>query len=858
MPRYHTEVTADVSPFNKAMDEAAQKAVSDAQRIQSAWRESFYQMGQNAAGGLKQTQTAFDTIKEGIKGLRGVVAAAGGAIATGLFLKKLTDDSMKATIETEKLAIMLGINTLQASALKVALSDIGSDTDNYVGAVSRLTVGLRENEDRFNALGVKTRDQNGNLLSTEEIMRNAFSAAMKFKEGTDRNLVSTELFGKAWTEVQRLMKLTPAVMEEARQKAAALETTIGSEGVDRAERYRKAMDDVKDVISALGNRIAQALMPVLSDVGEWMAAAGPAAVTILRGAVGGLVAVWHGLANAVVIVWQIVKGFIFNTTEPLVGFGEAMALAISGNFAQAGARLRQITPNIKAAWENAWDEILKSSEDRSKKILALFDPEAEQGGARNPTGDRSYKPEIKGSRVSRWDAELAAQRDAFDRMMLEHGSFEQFSKQQESAYWKSILDTVTMNKEERVAVLKKYYDAERDIRKTAFEAEVAGIKAQLEYHKQGAAERITILNNIAAKMRERFGAESKEAKQAMAEVAQARREHAEREIRLFEIEIEANRNYHMQRVDLERANLELLETMGVINGRQKVARLRELKEIEFQIELQSAQAKAQLLINDVEAYRKAMEQIAALRAKHQVEMKQFDNREAEERKKLLDKWIDPFTDALQTMVNGMLQGTQRLSDIFRNAMRNLLAQGIVTLIKLGAEWVKTEILKTSATTAGAAARTTAEQGAAAASSGASIGTAITTIGAEAWEAAASVYASIAQIPYVGPVLAPAMAAAAAGMVLGFIGRIAKASGGFDVPSGTAPITQLHSEEMVLPAHIANPLRESLAGGGGPGGGATHVHFHGPVFDPRGMERFFRDNASLLRPALHKLAKNNQG
>jgi hypothetical protein len=63
----------------------------------------------------------------------------------------------------------------------------------------------------------------------------------------------------------------------------------------------------------------------------------------------------------------------------------------------------------------------------------------------------------------------------------------------------------------------------------------------------------------------------------------------------------------------------------------------------------------------------------------------------------------------------------------------------------------------------------------------------------------------------------------------------KAEGGFDVPSGLSPNTQLHPEEMVLPAKIANPLRQSLANGelgsnsggaGGRGGGDTHLHLQG--------------------------------
>ncbi len=43
-----------------------------------------------------------------------------------------------------------------------------------------------------------------------------------------------------------------------------------------------------------------------------------------------------------------------------------------------------------------------------------------------------------------------------------------------------------------------------------------------------------------------------------------------------------------------------------------------------------------------------------------------------------------------------------------------------------------------------------------------------------------------------------------------------ASQGFDVPAGVNPLTQLHEQEMVLPASLANPMRSLLAGGGSKG------------------------------------------
>jgi hypothetical protein len=78
-----------------------------------------------------------------------------------------------------------------------------------------------------------------------------------------------------------------------------------------------------------------------------------------------------------------------------------------------------------------------------------------------------------------------------------------------------------------------------------------------------------------------------------------------------------------------------------------------------------------------------------------------------------------------------------------------------------------------------------------------------------------------------------------------------ASGGYDIPSGVNPLTQLHAEEMVLPAHIANPLRDSLSGGGGSGGDHFHVH----AVDQRGIERLLRDNGHVLAKELRRQGRN---
>ena len=100
------------------------------------------------------------------------------------------------------------------------------------------------------------------------------------------------------------------------------------------------------------------------------------------------------------------------------------------------------------------------------------------------------------------------------------------------------------------------------------------------------------------------------------------------------------------------------------------------------------------------------------------------------------------------------------------------------------------------------------------------------VGANATQAASGAAASQASIPYVGPILAVAAMAAMMSAVMGLMGggggsststtttRIPSAAGGWDIPAGINPLTQLHENEMVLPAEHAQTIREMAGQQGG--------------------------------------------
>ena len=78
--------------------------------------------------------------------------------------------------------------------------------------------------------------------------------------------------------------------------------------------------------------------------------------------------------------------------------------------------------------------------------------------------------------------------------------------------------------------------------------------------------------------------------------------------------------------------------------------LKDLKEIEYTIELDALQKKAELMAEDPTTdpvkYQEQLNRIRALKEKHVVDMGQLDNQMALQGKSAQDKWLDPIADGL--------------------------------------------------------------------------------------------------------------------------------------------------------------------------------------------------------------------
>lgn len=757
----------------------AQKAAQDAAK---AVKE--------AVGGMKESLGALGETFEKVTGMFGKLA---GVVAGGALFREAISETMALTREANGLARALGETTSHASVLAVALGDIGSSAEEYQGAFLHFARQLRNNSDELKAMGVNVDAFKAGQKTSNELFREAIQIVSGYKAGLDQMQAAMTVGGRSVESILKLQKLNNDVMAEAQEKAEALGLIVGERGAAAAKEYKLAMNDVGDVMMAIKKAVGDAVIPVLAHLGQWFSSIGPAAVVVIKGAIGGFMAMLNGIVLVVDLIVDALKLMFDVGTTGFSALGDIIEAVVQGRFYAIPGIVDQAAGKMRDAFKKRTDEMVEDARRAQERIVGLFAKDT--GTAKGPkSGDRTFEGKDSGkdkSRMGEWEAILQDQKVAYQK---EH-DLREMSKQDEIAYWKQILATKSVSAQEGLAIRRKIAQAELEM-----------LKKQRQEEKGLEEERI----------------------------AQVKR--------LADIEI-----------DIAREELRTKKELGMITEQEELRGLIDLENQKYQIALQALQDKVKLYEQDKVARQKALDEIAVLEKEHSKNVKKINDDILIDQKKEIGKWLEPITGAIEKSVTGMIQGTLTMKKAMSNIFQSILGEVVSMLAKMAARWITTEIVKTQATQAGAAARTAAESTSIGAGLVAQMAGAVKSIMNNAAQAFAGVWAALSGIPIVGPAMAAAEAPMALSTVAGMTGMLS-ARGGFDIPAGVNPLVQTHEKEMILPAKYADTIRQMADGGGA--GGDTHVHLHaGAMLDPRGVRDFFKSNASVLAPALRTLGRN---
>jgi len=786
--------------------------------------------------GLGGVTTAAGTAAAALGLVTVAVVAIGAAVAGPLlaFGAKMGDIAEK----TDQIASKLGMATSEVSQWSAVAGMAGMTTEQWSSAMTRLARaqvmaanGGKQQTAAFAELGItisETTTQNELMLQ----MADKFS---KMEDGPKKVTLAMATMGRAGAELIPILNQGRDALKEQMDLAESYGAVLSDDLVAAGLRVDDAMDEMNLGMQGIRNTMFEALAPVIEVVVEGLNNMIRAFIDSYRS--GGIARqaldlVGVGLRAIVSVIDTVIVAFsqmyyaAMAALNPIIGLlravGSAMGDALSGNWSGMWDRFQgnmASTARSTIGYYNAMGNAGTDWWNRQKRLWGTAAPSSPRS---RPTGSGDFDIEGFGpgggsSRSSRGGAEAKAA--ARERLQ-------------------AALEELEFRK-----------DMARDDFEEQMRLEDQKIELIRQAYGEGSREYVKALRD-----REKMQRDHNQV------VVQMERQRLQHQLQLDQISADTERQLGETRLAEKRQRIEFEASLGRLSDQEKLAALAAVDEEEYQLEVELSRRIYQLRLGELQSElalqnlrpqerQRVLNDIAVLEAQHNQQMAALGARHNQQMAQnardaataSVNAWksvTQPITSALSsafqqlynrqtTFKQAMLQvadsiimhWAQKGIEMVGDWAASLLAKKAITAATTTAETglvVAGEAVKTAATATGAATRVGLETTAAAATKSITIGSVLTEIGAKAANAAAGAYAAIAAIPVVGPFLAPAMAAAAFAGVIALGKSVFSAEGGWDKVPYDGAMTELHKNEMVLPAKFANPLRKSLAGGWSPG------------------------------------------
>lgn len=226
--------------------------------------------------------------------------------------------------------------------------------------------------------------------------------------------------------------------------------------------------------------------------------------------------------------------------------------------------------------------------------------------------------------------------------------------------------------------------------------------------------------------------------------------------------------------------------------------------------------------DNVKAIRRDQDEITQAIADAAKERAQIEDRGLKASEQHWKQYSQRIQGSVTTAVNGMIFQHESFRNAVASIGESIVEEFIANEVKQLFTTQAVEASKTTAVIAGNEMRVAADTSGQAQSLAVQGESAIKWIITEAAKAAAGAFNAMVSIPYVGPFLAVGASIAAFAAVSKLVSSVASAEGGWERVPADGMTTVLHKDEMVLPKHVADPVRNMAKSGGG---GGDHFHIH---------------------------------
>lgn len=226
---------------------------------------------------LKQFGTSLPT--SGLSALNSTLGALGVTLSAGTFVAAMRS-AIDSLDQLEESAQSAGVSIKSLQELRYAASFAGVGSEELESALTRLNVklgdaaeGSLEAKASFQALGISTRNSSGQLIQTDEALKQIADRFAGYRDGAAKSALAVDIFGRAGAKLIPLLNLGADGLEKLKEEAHKLGIVIGDDGVKAASKFNDELDRLALSAKAAKESLAVEILPFMSKlVDEWEAA----------------------------------------------------------------------------------------------------------------------------------------------------------------------------------------------------------------------------------------------------------------------------------------------------------------------------------------------------------------------------------------------------------------------------------------------------------------------------------------------------------------------------------------------------------------------------------------------------------
>ncbi len=215
----------------------------------------------------KKLDKQIGSITSGLKKIG--IAATAAAVGLGV----MTKSAINSNDELSKLSTKLGITTEDLSALAFAgdfagssLNDLDKGLSAFVRRFNDFDKGAGLAKDAFEALGIQTRDSQGNLKDLNTAFLETAEAISKLPEGIEKTAIAQDIFSKNQAKLLPLLNEGKGGLEAFRKEAERLGLIIDGKTAKASEAFNDQLDLLGKTVSGFSQQLASRLLPTLTRV----------------------------------------------------------------------------------------------------------------------------------------------------------------------------------------------------------------------------------------------------------------------------------------------------------------------------------------------------------------------------------------------------------------------------------------------------------------------------------------------------------------------------------------------------------------------------------------------------------------